>query len=102
LIGSSAAAHRPAGIGGGGGANKIYIYMIPGSLSLAMRGGKTRKGEGKGEREGREGGAGVRMGGTGRREGQEGGAGRERRERGEGKGKGLSPPKSTFWLRHCS
>jgi hypothetical protein len=31
------------------------------------------------------------MGGTGRSEGKEGGTGRERRDRGQGKGKGLSP-----------
>jgi hypothetical protein len=58
-----------------------------GSLSLAMRGQQTRKGEGRRGGEGR-GGAGVRMGGTGRREGQ----GRK----GEGKGKGVSPPKVNF------
>jgi hypothetical protein len=40
------------------------------------------------------------MGGTGRSEGKEGGTGRERRDRGQGKGKGLSPPKSTFSLPH--
>jgi hypothetical protein len=58
-----------------------------------MRGGKLEKGRGGREGRGR---------GKDGRDGKEGRAGRKRRKKGQGKGKGLSPPKSTFWLRHCA
>jgi hypothetical protein len=78
-----------------------HLYLkkfFSGSPSLAMRGGKIKKGEGRKGGKGKGKGKGGQGRGKNGRYGKEGGG---ERERTKGKGKGLGPPESTFWLRHC-